>query len=153
MTRQLRVDGRQRQASREAFRAWFRPRKQPLIVALVILVALLGLWWQVGQWYEERLLLEQRAEAVSEVSARGSALSSAVNRRLARLQGLHAFVKTEGAEVDFATKFDHFAADLFSGSRGIRSLAVAPDSEVRYVYPLARLSSAARSNWYRVAWG
>ncbi|MFN2222925.1 MAG: GAF domain-containing protein [Candidatus Promineifilaceae bacterium] len=136
MTQYSEVGGGQLRASREALRTWFKPRKQSLIAALVILAVLLVLWWQVGRWYEERLLMEQRAEAVSEVSARGSALSSAVNRRLARLQGLHAFVQTECAEADFAAKFDRFAADLYSGSRGIRSLAVAPGNEVRYVYPL-----------------
>ncbi len=124
-------------ALREAFPTWFKPRKQPLVAALMVLAVLLVLWWQVGQWYEERLLLEQRAEAVSEVSARSSALSSAVNRRLARLQGLHAFVQTEGAEANFAAKFDQFASGLYSGSRGIRNLAVAPDNVVRYIYPLA----------------
>lgn len=130
-------DVRQILSKRGSLRAWFKPRKQALIASFAVLTALLVIWWYVGQWYEERLLLEQRAEAVSEVSARGSALSSAVNRRMARLQGLHAFVQTEGAEADFASKFEHFAADLYSGSRGIRSLAVAPGGEVRYVYPLA----------------
>ncbi|MGD8805406.1 MAG: hypothetical protein PVH65_06125, partial [Chloroflexota bacterium] len=114
MTQYSEVGGGQLRASRGALRTWFKPRKQSLIAALVILAVLLVLWWQVGRWYEERLLMEQRAEAVSEVSARGSALSSAVNRRLARLQGLHAFVQTEGAEADFAAKFDRFAADLYS---------------------------------------
>jgi len=137
VTRELGDDVRQILPSKGSLRAWFKPRKQALIGSLAILTVLLGLWWYVGQWYEERLLLEQRAEAVSEVSARGSALSSAVNRRIARLQGLHAFVQTEGTEADFAAKFEQFAADLYSGSRGLRNLAVAPGGEVRYVYPLS----------------
>jgi signal transduction histidine kinase len=137
MTRPIEVNGGLIRASRGAFQAWFQPRKQSLIAAFITLTVLLVLWWQVGQWYEERLLLEQRVEAVSDVSARASALSSAVNRRLARLQGLHAFVQTEGNDAGFASKFEFFAADLYSGSRGIRNLAVAPDNEVRYVYPLA----------------
>lgn len=137
MTRETGDDVGQIRSLRGSLRAWFKPRKQAFIVSLAVLAALLVVWWNVGQWYEDRLLLEQRAEAVSEVSARGSALSSAVNRRIARLQGLHAFVQTEGAEADFASKFERFAADLYSGSRGIRSLAVAPEGEVRYVYPLA----------------
>ncbi len=87
-------------------------------MAAAVFVLLLAIWWYAGQWYEERLLVEQRAEAVSEVSARGSALSSVVNRRLARLQGLYAFVQTDGSEPDFARKFEQFAADLYAGSRG-----------------------------------
>jgi len=125
------VDGPKRR-----LRAWPEPMRHPLAISLAVLIALLVLWWNGGRWYENRLLVEQRAEAVGELSARGSALSSAVNRRLARLQGLHAFVRTQGAEPDFATKFNYFAADLYAGSRGIRNLAVAPDNIMRYVYPL-----------------
>ncbi len=119
-----------------SLRIWIAPRKNALFAAFSVLIALLVLWFFGGRWYQERLLLEQRAEAVSEVSARGSALSSAVNRRLARLQGLHAFIVSEGSAPDFEQKFEKFATDLYTGSRGIRNLAVAPESEVRYVYPL-----------------
>lgn len=115
--------------------AWSRSIR-PLLAAAAVFLLLLVIWWYAGQWYQERLLVEQRAEAVSEVSARGSALSSGLNRRLARLQGLHAFVQTEGSDPDFAEKFEQFAADLYAGSRGIRNLAVAPEGEIRYVYPL-----------------
>lgn len=116
--------------------AWSRSTRPPLLTATAVFILLLAIWWFAGQWYEERLLVEQRAEAVNEVSIRGSALSSGVNRRLARLQGLHAFVQTEGAEPDFPRKFEQFAADLYAGSRGIRNFAVAPEGEIRHVYPL-----------------
>lgn len=115
--------------------AWSRSTR-PLLAATVVFLLLLVIWWYAGQWYEERLLVEQRAEAVSEVSVRGSALSSGLNRRLARLQGLHAFVQTEGSDPDFALKFEQFAADLYAGSRGVRNFAIAPEGKVRYVYPL-----------------
>lgn len=116
--------------------AWSRSTWPPLLTAAAVFVLLLAIWWYADQWYEERLLVEQRAQAVGEVSARGNALSSGVNRRLARLQGLHAFVQTEGSEPDFALKFEQFAADLYAGSRGVRNFAVAPEGEMRYIYPL-----------------
>jgi signal transduction histidine kinase len=123
-------------APRSILHAWSRSRRQPVLTAAVVFVLLSAIWWHASQWYGERLLVEQRAEAVSEVSARGSALSSALSRRMARLQGLHAFVQTEGSEPEFMQKFDQFAADLYAGSSGIRNLAVAPGGEVRYVFPL-----------------
>jgi PAS domain S-box-containing protein len=96
---------------------------------------LLVVWVLAGRWYESRLLSQARAEAAVESSLRANALSSATNRRLARLQGLYAFVQVELSEQDFATQFDKFASGLYAGTRGIRSLSVAPEGIIRYVYP------------------
>lgn len=119
-----------------SFRVWLAPRRNALVATTIVFTALMVIWLYGGQWYRERLLLEERAEAVSDVSARGSVLSSAVNRRLARLQGLHAFVMSEAREPDFEQKFELFAADLYAGSSAIRNLAVSPGGVASYVYPL-----------------
>ena len=115
---------------------WSRCAHTPLLAAASVCVLLLVIWWNAGRWYEERLLAEQRAEVVGELSARGSVLTSVLSRRLARLQGLHAYVQTEGLSADFGPKYEEFAADLFASSRGIRNLAVARGGEIQYVYPL-----------------
>ncbi len=115
---------------------WSRQARSPLLAAAAVFVLLLFIWLYAGRWYEERLLLEQRAEVVGELSARGSVLTSVLSRQLARLQGLHAYVQTEGLSAAFDQKYEVFAADLFAGSRGIRNLAVAPGGEIQYVYPL-----------------
>ncbi len=103
-----------------------------------MLLILLPVWWLTSHWYAGRLLAEQRAEAAVQVSLRANALSLAVNRRLARLQGLHAFVQAADLPVSGGSwdEFDSFAAELYAGSRGIRSMVVAPDGVVLYVYPL-----------------
>jgi signal transduction histidine kinase len=113
------------------------PTGKALVVAGLALLLLLAAWRQAVGWYETQLLTEQRAEIVGEILVRGNALSSAVNRRLARLQGLHSFVETVGNEPEFAISFEKFAAGLYAGSRGVRNLALAPDGAVQYVYPLA----------------
>jgi PAS domain S-box-containing protein len=100
------------------------------------LMALLLVWWRVSLWYEQRLIADRRSEMLAEVTVRGNALSSAVNRRLARLQGLHAFVLTEYDEPNLAGKFELFAAGLYEGSLGVRNLALAPGGTVQYVFPL-----------------
>jgi PAS domain S-box-containing protein len=114
-----------------------QPDGKALVAALLALAALLPAWWLAGGWYGERLLAQERADAALETSLRANALSSAINRRLARLQGLYAFVQVELSEEDFAAQFERFASGLYAGTRGIRNLAVAPGSIVRYVYPLA----------------
>lgn len=107
------------------------------IAAMVTLLFLIIIWWQVHDWYREQLVSESRAQVLAEVSVRSSALSSAVNRRLARLQSLRAFVETEYAEPDFSAKFDTYAASLYVDAQGVRNFALAPDSVMRYVYPRA----------------
>jgi PAS domain S-box-containing protein len=107
------------------------------MAALLALAVLLPAWWLAGRWYGDRLLEQERADAALEALLRGNALSSVINRRLARLQGLYAFVQVELSEEDFAVQFERFASGLYAGTRGIRNLAVAPGGIVRYVYPLA----------------
>jgi PAS domain S-box-containing protein len=112
------------------------PDSKSLLAALLTLAVLLPVWWLAGRWYGERLLEQERADVALETSLRANALSSAINRRLARLQGLYAFVQIELSEEDFAVQFERFASGLYADTRGIRNLAVAPGSIVRYVYPL-----------------
>ncbi|MGD8398682.1 MAG: PAS domain S-box protein [Anaerolineae bacterium] len=111
------------------------PNARAAFAAGLALVVLLALWWYSMHWYEARLLSEERAEAIAETSLRGNTLSLAINRRLARLQGLSAFVQVEPAAEDLDTRFAPFAAGLYAGAQGIRYLAVAPAGVVRYVYP------------------
>jgi PAS domain S-box-containing protein len=112
------------------------PEGRALLAALLALAMLLPVWWLAGRWYGDRLLEQEWADAALENSLRADALSSTINRRLARLQGLYAFVQVELSEEDFALLFDRFASGLYADTRGIRSLTVAPGTIVRYVYPL-----------------
>jgi PAS domain S-box-containing protein len=116
------------------------PHSGALFGALLALVLLLPLWWQGSRWYEAQLLKEQRLETAGEISLLGNALSSVINRRFARLQGLEAFVQTQlQTREAFGTQkvWETFAAALYADTQGIRSFAVAPGGVVRYVYPLA----------------
>ena len=110
-----------------------RPDGKALLSALLALAVLLPVWWLAGRWYRDRLWEQERADAALETSLRANALSSAINRRLARLQGLYAFVQVELSEEDFAVQFDKFARGLYAGTSLIRNLAVAPGGIVRYV--------------------
>jgi PAS domain S-box-containing protein len=111
------------------------PDGRALLAALLTLAVVLPLWWLAGRWYGDRLLEQERADAVLETSLRANALSSTINRRLARLQGLYAFVLVELSEKDFAAQFERFASGLYAGARGISYLTVAPGGKVLHVYP------------------
>jgi len=111
------------------------PSGKAALAAALTLVVLLSTWWYARRWYEARLLKEERAEAMAETSLRGNTLSLAINRRIARLQGLSAFVQVEASAQDLDARFETFAEGLYAGAQGIRYLAVAPAGIVRYVYP------------------
>ncbi|MGD8752374.1 MAG: histidine kinase [Anaerolineales bacterium] len=111
------------------------PRGGAITGALLIFVLLILIWWQVIGWYQKQLLAEQSAEAAVEVSLRGGALSSAINRRFAVLRGLHAFARTESVSQDFDTQFLVFSANLYANARGLQNISAAPDGVIRHIYP------------------
>ncbi|MEW6334964.1 MAG: HD domain-containing phosphohydrolase [Thermodesulfobacteriota bacterium] len=114
-----------------------RPRSRSLVIALVIMAVLLPLWWQAGSWYRDRLLEERRTRITGRLSVHSNFLSTAIHQRLALLKGLKAFADAHilsGAEID-DVKFNAFALVLCSGTRGIRSVSIAPGGIARFVYP------------------
>lgn len=123
---------------REGQKVWayaHTPGGQALLIALLTLIGLLLAWWQTSHWYQSRLLAEARAQTAEETFLRANALSLAINRRFAQLQGLYAFARAEAADSEFGTRFETFAAGLYDASQGIRDLAIAPGGIIRYVYP------------------
>ena len=117
-----------------------RPRVRALAGAALFFLVLLLAWRWGDRWYQAQLLSEQRAEAAVEVTLRGNVVSSILNRRFARLQGLSGFVQAHlEAESDhlFHREFRTFTGILYEEARGVRAVTVAPDGVVQYVYPQA----------------
>ncbi len=112
------------------------PKLIAILGALFVLAISILLWWQASRWYAARLLTEKRVEIREDVSLRGNALSAAVNRRFALVDGLHAFVRAESVGGDAISHFDTFAAELYTSTPGIRSIALAPGGVVELIYPL-----------------
>lgn len=111
------------------------PKGGAMTGAFLVFTLLIIIWWQVNVWFQEQLLAENRAEAAVEVSLRGSALSSAINRRFAVLRGLHAFMRTEPVSQDFDTQFLVFSANIYANTRGLLNISAAPDGIISYIYP------------------
>lgn len=112
------------------------PKLIAILGALLVLTILMFFWWQTSRWYAARLLTEKRGEIKEDVSIRGNALSAAVNRRFALIDGLHAFVQAEAASGELISHFDTFAAGLYTSTPGIRNIALAPGGIIELVYPL-----------------
>lgn len=112
-------------------------RRTVLAGSILVLTFLLLLWWQIGRWYESRVVAETRINLAVDVGLRGNALAALLNRRFARLQALTAFVETLPAETGMEENFAAFATRLYDETQGVRSFSLAPAGEVRFVYPLA----------------
>jgi PAS domain S-box-containing protein len=115
-----------------------RSHLRPLLVAFLawLLLASLGCL-AGGRWYQEYLVGKQRLVTLNLLSSKATALSAAINRRLALLQGLHTFSEANTHAPDFRRRFEVYAAGLHAGARDVRIFAIAPDGVIRYLYPLA----------------
>ena len=112
------------------------PRWTAGFIALATLGIMLVLWWQVGEWYQRQLVADRRSEAALEVSLRGNVLSSILNRRFARLQGLYAFAQSQPDLETLDTNFEAFASALYQDSTGIKNMAIAPGGVMHNIYPI-----------------
>jgi len=104
--------------------------------SLLIFIVLLAIWWQANTWFQNQMLLERRAQAVEETNLRGNLLSTALNRRVALLEGLVSFVKADLAGGDFSTRFAAYASGLYASTPGIVRITVAPQGIIQYSYPV-----------------
>jgi len=114
-----------------------KPRSRSFIIALLVLIVLLPVWWQTGLWYRERLLTDMRDRIMDMVKVHANSLSASINQRLTLLKGLQAFAEMHihsRGEIDPA-KFAQFAASICSGAIGIRSVTIAPAGVTLFVYP------------------
>jgi response regulator RpfG family c-di-GMP phosphodiesterase len=113
------------------------PRGRSLIAALFILAALSPLWWTIGNWYRERLLADGRARITGLLAVHANFFHTAIQQRLALLNGLKAFADAHVASragIETA-EFKAFASVLSSGTTGIRNVTVSPDGIIHFVYP------------------
>lgn len=113
-----------------------KPQILAFLVAAMVFLGLMLLNWQIWNWYENRLIKELQAQSAEEVFLRANTLSTALNRRIASLRGLKAFVLAESGTTDLEGKVLRYAGELSKSTEGILRVDIAPDATVRYVYPL-----------------
>ena len=115
-----------------------KPRSRSLVIALFILTVMLPLWWLLGNWYEGRLLADRNARITGLLAIHANFLNSAIQQRLALLNGLKAFADahvTSNVGIESA-EFEAFASVLFGETTGIRRVTISPGGVTRFVYPL-----------------
>jgi PAS domain S-box-containing protein len=110
---------------------------RPFLVALLVWLICSTLGCLAGgRWYEGYLVGKERLVALNLLSSKSTALSAAINRRLALLEGLHTFSEANVPAPDFGTRFATYAAGLHAGARDVRIFAIAPRGVIRFLYPV-----------------
>lgn len=112
------------------------PQRGALFATMLSLLLLLPLWFWVQAWYQDGLIKQARAKAAVQIAARANALTSAVNQRIALLQGLYAFTRTEWPGTNFDQPFEVYSSGIYFNSTGVRTLMIAPEGIARYIFPL-----------------
>ena len=83
----------------------------PLVTAVcLVCIVLVPLWYMAAGKYEKQLIAEERSRFAVELAAYGNGMTTNLNRRFARLEGLHAFVLANRSSDELEKKFDVFAA-------------------------------------------
>jgi signal transduction histidine kinase len=113
------------------------PQGGSLLAVLLALLVLLPVWYILGKWYQANLIQQERAKAAEQISARAYGLASAVDQRIALLQGLYAFTRTEWPDTTFDRPFEVYSAGVYFNSTGVRTLMIAPEGIARYIYPIS----------------
>ncbi len=114
---------------------WAGPRGVAAVAAVLAGLAFGAVWYQVGRWRDDRRLGELQAEVRTVLSTRSNALVSALQRRLALLDGFHAFVELHLDAAGFTDQTVQFASRLRAVVPGVRDLAVARGSTYIFVAP------------------
>ncbi|MDD2755817.1 MAG: PAS domain S-box protein, partial [Methanothrix sp.] len=111
--------------------------KKTQLRTVLIAVALLLIWWQASLWYQTQLMADERTRIAGQFDSQGNSLAMAISERLELLEGLDAFVQAEIRSPKSALdeEFVIYAAQIYSDTKGIRNLAIAPNGVFRYVYP------------------
>jgi signal transduction histidine kinase len=107
-----------------------------LLASAITLLILLPAWLWLGNWYRVSLIQQERANAKEQLSSKANSLIIAINQRIALLDGLYAFTRTEWPGNDFDFPFEVFSSELYFKSTGIRTLMIAPQGIARYIYPI-----------------
>jgi signal transduction histidine kinase len=111
------------------------PRLGAILAGVICLALLLPAGYFLGNWYQTDLIKQERARVNEELSARANALASAVDQRIALLQGLYAFTRTEWPDAAFDRPFQVYASGVYFNTTGLRTLMIAPEGIARYIFP------------------
>lgn len=88
------------------------------------------------RWYTQHLLEEARVSVARSMGSTASALRTAVERRVALLQGLRSFAESQPNRRLLDEEFQTFAQGLVVSAEGVRALQLVEDGVIVSTWPL-----------------
>lgn len=107
---------------------------KPFFGALTVLIMILAVTWFVNGNLEKQYNEDQRAMVFDKLDAARARLEGSLNERLFTVKGLSAYVLIENDPNQ--VEFTNVARSLILDDPIITSIQLAPNSVVRYVYPI-----------------
>ncbi|UUZ91148.1 hypothetical protein LJK87_36320 [Paenibacillus sp. P25] len=107
-------------------------KKKALLLLLTASIGLGVLIWELFDGYERIAVNKVYDNTQTELTASAAALSSAVNRRVAPLQGVASYVENTDS---LGPGLDRYLDTLLKDKSGVINVAVYPQGVVQYVYP------------------
>lgn len=108
--------------------------------AFLYIIMLLALLLPIGvitvSTFEKNMILDEKRIIHEEIELNAQALSSAINKRMALLEGLFVFTQEDTNVSHIEQHFENFAHGLYVLLDGVRNFALAPNGTITYVYPL-----------------
>ncbi len=106
-------------------------RSTILLTLLISISVVVG----VEQFYRQTALRDERLAVTATATGTANAVAVAVNRRLALLSGLHAFLEVNWDREGLPRDFEEFAGRLHGSTPGVRTLQWVQDGVIRQTYP------------------
>ncbi|WEK54036.1 MAG: EAL domain-containing protein [Candidatus Cohnella colombiensis] len=114
------------------------PYRKIGVILIGVAICIGSLLWWLTELYNQKLTHDLDREVASELRAKASSLSLALNNRIRLADGLKAFVDTEvnSHHSISADKFNTYASSFLAQQIGIRNLSIYPNGISEFVYPL-----------------
>lgn len=122
---------------RRLFNAWLKlPHTSALLSALLTLLVLGALAIIISRWYEQRLIADQRAHTMSELSRDAHTYAALLERSLARLEGLAVFAESEQRQPDdVIVEFEPYARALINNTSTVLKVVLRLNGRPPRLYP------------------
>lgn len=120
---------------------------KPRLIAISVFSLILASTWIIDGFARDAHLSEVRSEISAEVDTLARDLSDVIARETASVDTLAAFVEiTKDDQSRMAAEFPVFAQALLESGETVRAIQMAPDSVIRFVYPLEGNEAAVGLN-------
>lgn len=130
-----------------------RPSLRSFTVFFLVLACLLVILGVFLYWEGLKIESRDRSDVTDRMFPYSVSLHTELTRRLGRVAGVAAFMKSNKSEPDYETMFQSFAEGLFTRELGMRNLQIVTGTTTNHIYPLEGNSQMIGMDWLKTTTG